>query len=225
MASVISRRVLEKLAEYLRTIVAPAIPAADVIVQDAGADAPACFPHLVIRRSGPFEFMPFEEDELWTTEAVDANPNTRTVQVGDISGEIEVMLGATNQVAREKLEDKILNAFLSATNQDEFVRPGVLVQHLDNFLIGDVVQIHTVPIGYVLKTELWNEEMVFEKKRFSSLMLEVDMPALVTRAAQYTIEELVICITSDLTSTTPSLSDTQVAVTEDGDLAAYTDPP
>lgn len=226
MASVIKRRVIESLAEWLVALVAPDIPAGDVIIQDAGADAHACFPNLVVRHIGAYEFQAFEEDEIWTTDDTDPdNPNTRAVQVGDLSGQIEIILGATNEPFRERMEDRILHALLKETSQEGFGRPGVLVLQLDNFTVGGIANMADVPVGYVLQTETWQEEMVFEKKRYSTLTLDIDMPALVVRQGMYDIDELVLAITDDLTSTDPALSDIQVAVSEDGDLTEYTDPP
>ncbi len=229
MASVIKRRVIEVLAEYMVTLLDGFIPAADVIIQAAGADTHACFPHLVIRHVGAYEFQPFEEDEVWATDSAHATqPNTQAVQVGDMSGQIELLLGATNEAFRERVEDRILNAFLAGQSPEGFARPGVLVQQLDSFEVAGAASLADVPVGYMLQTETWQEEMVFEKKRFSSLMLDVDMPALVIRTDAYDIDSLILAITDDLTSETiviADLDDPQLSVSEDGDLSIYTDPP
>lgn len=214
MASVIKRRVLEVLAEYLRPLVAPEIPSAHVIVEDAGTEREACWPNLVVRQLGSFEFEPFEDDELWVTA------DTQAVQVGDMRGQIEVVLGATAQAQREELEERILNAFLSSHDSAGHPRRGVVVQQLDSFKVGQYAGLAAVPVGYVLGTEAWQEEMVFDRKRFASLVLDVDVPAIVVRDGVYDIQTLVVAITDDLTSDTPT-PDYQVAVEEDGDLTPY----
>ncbi len=226
MASVIKRRVIEQLAAWLTDIVDPEIPAADVVIGEPGADEHACFPHLVVRHQGTYEFQAFEEDEMWATDGTHlTQPNVRAVQVGDLSGQIEIRLGTTNQPLREKLEDRILHAFLASQNYQGFGRPGVHVEQLDAFVVNERLNLAQVPVGYAVTTEAWIEEMVFEKKRFSSLMLDVDMPAIVIRTDVYDIDTLVLAITDDLTSEDPALSDVQLSVSEDGEITPYNDPP
>lgn len=215
MASVIRQRALELLAEYLRTIVAGDIPAEDVIVEDAGAERPVCFPHLVVRQSGTFEYMPWDEDQVWSTAT------TETVQVGDLSGKVEIILGATTQQVRAKIEDKILGAFFGSVDDTAPHRSGVLVLQMDQFLVGGVANLANLPVGYVLGTDTWDEEMVFERKRFSSMVVEVDLPCLVTRTPVYDINTLALAITKDLESINPVVDET-VAIDEDGDLAVFT---
>lgn len=215
MASVIRQRALELLAEYLRTIVAGDIPPEDVIVEDAGTERPACFPNLVVRQSGTFAFQAWGEDQVWSTAT------TQTVQVGDLSGKIEINLGATTRQARAKIEDKILSAFYGNVDDNAAHRGGVLVLQMDQFLVGGVANLAQLPIGYVLGDDTWDEEMVFERKRFSSMVVEVDLPCLVTRTPVYDINTLALAITKDLESTDPVLDET-VAVDEDGDLVVFT---
>lgn len=215
MASVIRQRALELLAEYLRTIVAGDIPAEDVIVEDAGAERPACFPHLVVRQSGTFEYTPWDDDEVWSTAT------TQTVQVGDLSGKVEMILGATTRQVRAKLEDKILQAFYGSTDDTAAHRGGVLILQMDQFTVGGVANLAPLPVGYVLGTDTWDEEMVFERKRFSSMVVEVDLPCLITRTPVYDINTLALAITKDLESTDPVVDET-VAVDEDGDVLQFT---
>jgi hypothetical protein len=211
---VIKRRVLEALAEYLRPLVLPEVANTDVIVSDAGAEEHACWPHVVVRQSGVFEFEAFEEDTLWTTST------SQAVQVGDLTGQVEVVIGATNQVQREELEDRILEAFLGFQGTDGLSRPGVIVVQLDGFKVGGKAALQGVPVAYVLQTETWNEEMVFDRKRFSSLTVAVDLPALVIREGVHDIDTLVLAITDDLVSEEPT-PDELIAVDEDGNVTPY----
>lgn len=215
MASVVRERVLEILAEYLRTILAGDIPAEDVIVEDAGAERPACFPSLVVRQSGTFSFQAWDDDEVWTTAT------TQTVQVGDLSGKIEMVLGATTRKSRAAIEDKVLAAFYGNVDDTAAHRGGVLVLQMDQFTVGGVANLAQIPIAYVLGDDTWNEEMVFERKRFSSMVVEVDLPCLVTRTPVYDLDTLALAITKDLTSTDPVVDET-VAIDEDGDVLPFT---
>lgn len=195
MASVIKRRVMEALAELLQPILAPDIPTGDVFAEDAGTERPACFPSLVIRSTGTWEFWPFEEDEAWHTT------DSQTVSVGDLVGSLQLQLGTTTQGARDVLEDRILNAFMAATSQEGYRRGGTIVVQLDNFTVNGVVNVAVVPVAYALTDDMWNEEMVFQRQRFSNLMVRVDLPVLVTQTGRYDIDTLVLAFTNDLTST------------------------
>lgn len=215
MASVIRQRALEILANHLRTVVAGEIPSDDVIVDDAGTERPACFPHLVVRQSGTFDFIAMDEDQVWSTAT------SQTVQVGDLSGKIEIILGATTRLIRARIEDKILASFFGSTDDTAPHRPGVLVLQMDQFTVGGVANLANLPIGYVLGSDTWDEEMVFERKRFSSMIVEVDLPCLVTRTPVHDIDTLALAITADLVSTDPVVDET-VAIDEDGDLIQFT---
>lgn len=204
--SVIKRRVLEALGEYLTAIVAPDIKSGDVVIEDAGTERPACFPHLVVRQSGSWEFEPSDDDERWSTQ------DTHTVEVGDLTGQIELVLGATNQAQREDIEDRILEELWRQTDANGNPRRGVLVVQLDGFTVGSALNLAPVPVAYVLGKETWDEEQVFERKRFSSLVLDVDMPALVTRTGTYDMTTLVLSLTNDLSSSVPT-DEVQVLVT------------
>lgn len=214
--SVIKRRVLEALGSYLAPVVAPVISAGNVLIGDAGTEHDAPFPHLVVRPAGPtWEFEPFDDDEMWTT------PSTQTVQVGDIGGHIELVLGFTNQVQREQVEQLVLESFFGQTDQNGFSRRGVLVVQLDQFLVSDALNLAAVPVAYLLDTETWDEEQVFERKRFSSLAINVDLPALVTRTGVYDMTTLVAALTNDLASNVPT-DQVQVLGTDYPLIAPYT---
>jgi len=212
--SVIKRRMLEALGEYLTSIVAPEIAAGDVIIGAPGTERAICFPHIAIRAQGPFVFMPFEDDELWTTTT------TQAVSVGTLAGKVEIVLGFTDQVQREVMEDRILHEFYKQAALDGSPRRGVLVVQMGDFEVNAVANLATVPVAYVLGEETWVEEMVFERKRYSNLVLDVDLPAVVIRSPVYDIDALVSAITGDLTSVDPTLDD-QVSIDEDGDVAIY----
>lgn len=212
MASVIRRRVLQALADYL-TALAPEVDPADVVVGVPGTTRAECFPNIVIKTDGPYTFEPLDDDELWTTTT------TQWVQVGEMVGSVEVTIGATDQNQREELEDRVLNDFFEQTSSDGSPRRGVLVIQLDGFNIGERAALGVVPVAYILRDDVWRDEMVFDRKRYSSLMLDVEIPALCTREVP-DIEVLVLAITDDLDSTDPDL-DYQVAVDEDGVVTPY----
>ncbi len=94
----------------------------------------------------------------------------------------------------------------------------MLVVQLDAFTVGGSVNLAVVPVAYVLGDETWTEESVFERKRFSSMTLDVDVPVLVTRTGISDIDTLVAALTHDLASDTP---DEQVSITDTGTLEPY----
>lgn len=215
MTSTVKRQALQQLVDYLRPIVGTSGPLGSVgipddafYVGDQGTTGNVCFPNLVARAAGSeWTFVAFNDDEMWSTDT------TQTVQVGDLSGTIELVLGATNPDQREVIEDAILSTFYRQTDQNGFYRTGVLVVQLDPFLVDRQLNLLPVPIGYCLQQESWDEEMVFERKRYSHLTLAVDLPALVTRSNVYDIDTLILALSNDLAATLPT---DEIIVLDDG---------
>jgi hypothetical protein len=74
-------------------------------------------------------------------------------------------------------------------------------------------------ISFSLEEESWTEELAFSKKRDSFLNLNAWYPVLVNRSSTYTIDQLVLAFTEDLTTTDPTqIAVEEVQVNDDGSL-------
>lgn len=208
MAGVVRKAALEALAAVIRDATDGAFSDHAIHVEDAEPDVEACWPNLVLNTMGSFSFEPFDADD------VEGTATTATVHVGDFSGRVRIRLGAKYKPERTKIGEAILQEFLKTPG-----KPGVLVVYLSGLQVGAVTLASDIPVAFRLDSTEWEEEMVFERKRFQDLAIEVEIPALVTWEQTYDINNLVVAFTEDLTSDDPAY--TQVAVTETGTLEEY----
>lgn len=209
MAGVVRKAALDALASVIRDATDGAFSDHAIHVEDAEPDVEACWPNLVINTMGSFSFEPFDADDV---EGVTSD--TATVHVGDFTGRVRIRLGAKFKPERTKIGEAILQEFLKTPG-----KPGVLVVQLTGLKIGPVTLSASIPVAFRLDTTEWEEEMVFERKRFQDLAVDVEIPALVTWERTYDINNLVVAFTEDMTSDDPAY--TQVAVTDTGTLEEY----
>ena len=73
---------------------------------------------------------------------------------------------------------------------------------------------YDAPVAFTLDESEWQDEKVFDKRRYTYLTLDLVLPALVMQSVA-TINEYVLAITSDLASDVP---DEEVSISEDGDI-------
>jgi hypothetical protein len=207
--SVVRDAALQALRQVVVTAAAGLVDPQHVFAEDAEPDVRACYPNVAIDTQGSFTFDPFDADE------VDASaPTTVTVHVGDFVGQVRIRVGSESKTERRKIGEAILQVFLNTPGKS-----GVLVVQLTGLVVGGVTLAAQVPVAFRLGDTMWDEEMVFDRKRFQNLVLDVELPALVTWTDTYDINSMVLAFTEDLTSATPDT--VQVAVTADGDLEAY----
>lgn len=209
--SIIKAKAIEALRDYFIAVFGADLP--DIFAHEQDPDRLACPVTLVIHAIGTFTFQPFDADELQTSEA-----DSVQVHVGDFSGKVQLTLGSRSVPERTALGGRILNEFLKTPG-----KPGVLVVQLTGFDVGGVTFANNLPVGFVLGDDAWEEEMVFERKRYENIEVDVDFPALVTWEDTYDINQLVAAFTEDLTSDAddPDLETEQIQVTDTGDLEAY----
>lgn len=200
--SVVRFQALSALKQAL-TPVLPEIE--DIKVEFEDSDKPACYPNLVIDTFGRFAFEPLDADEIEST------PTDVKVHVGDFSGQVRLRLGARSRAERRELGDRVTNEFLKTPGKS-----GALVLQLRDFQVSGYPFKGPIPVAFRVGEQDWDEEFVFERKRFQDLVLDVELPALVTWTNTYDINELVLAFSEDLTSTTPTYE--QAAVTDAGDL-------
>jgi hypothetical protein len=84
--------------------------------------------------------------------------------------------------------------------------------------VGPYITIYQADAAFVLDRAEWDEVAAFDKRRRARLYASVHLPALVLRDQVFTIETLVLAITNDLASDTPS---EMAQVDEDGVLTPY----
>jgi hypothetical protein len=124
-------------------------------------------------------------------------------EVGHFEPLVQLRLGAPTHRQRVDLGEELLGAFLGTG-----FRPGILVTPLPDC--------HDTVAAWELDDEGWNDEAAFDKKWWSVMTVQGWIPALV-RVATFTVEELRLAFTEDMTSTTPPASQVEtVSVNEDG---------
>lgn len=108
--------------------------------------------------------------------------------VGYATGFWELRLVHRTPYAREELEQQVLDLFFETAGA-----PGYLAIELFPTVNG---RRSTVPLlcWFRLQEEEWSEEKGFEKKRFSYLDVEVELPRIVLRAGTRTADEVVVLV-------------------------------
>lgn len=221
-------RIVFRAADALATLLAAssATLTGKVKVDQQPPDRVADYPLVVVL---PQKFTP----TWWTEEEVpDANGlpiflgaggSQAVMEIGCLSGSMQIWAGAVFPVEREDLEDAITNAF----GQDGLA-PGRLLGSLTNVVVGGLATGASWPVAYLLEGSEWRNELAFSEQRLSFIDLQVDLPIFVLRANAWRVEEYVLAITQDLTTpvTVPAdlanLPDlAQLSVDEDGALSTF----
>ena len=198
--SVIRTHALDLLAQCIATYV----PELKGKICAGPTEAPKVrqWPHLSIWPVR-FKYYPdqaHQHKELGSTRVV--------MNVGRHEALVQLRLGANTHNQRLALEEKLLNVFLRTPG-----RPGVLVNFIPNC--------HDATVAWELDEDEWENELAFSKKWFSIMTVLGQIPALVTRDSVYTIEELRLSLTEDLSTdftTLPSSAVETVSVEEDGSI-------
>jgi hypothetical protein len=150
-------------------------------------------------------FEPFMgEDEI-----LDAATGAALFDVGCWNGTVELRVAAKNQTQREGLEQEILNLFMQRK------RRGTVVVVTPQLNVNNFLTLHRAPVAFSLMGSSWEEEAVWEKKRYSYITLSFSYPALVAESA-VPIETYHAAFSEDLTSVTPVFEAS--AVDESGNL-------
>lgn len=166
--------------------------------EDAGWPCAALVPNVLTFEA--FHASP----EVWSAAVDDGKA---LVNVGEFTGSYELRIYAKSVGERETLEDKVLHAIMA-----EPMRRGAVSLLTPAVTVGGLVTLYQAPVGFVLDTIQWNEELAWENRRFSFIDLDVEFPALVVQDA-YTITQLIVAINENLESDVP---DEEFQVNEDG---------
>ncbi len=164
--------------------------------------------------SNTLAFEPFQAWEVWAQDP-DAVPFVEDgkvlINVGDFTGDYELRLYAQSVTERENLEEKVLHAMLA-----EAWRPGVVSLATPAVTVNSFTTLYEAPCAFMVEREVWQEEFAFENRRFAFLDLTVQFPALILRSDTYTVTQMILALTEDLGSDTPTDS---VEVSEDGEIS------
>lgn len=189
----------------------------------ADEEVKAAYPSLRVM-PGRMTFVPYQEDEIDYTVAgaqpgddpiYPNDPETGEIAsvvlatVGDFEGTVELKLYCDSQKKRETIEGKIMALLLGREGA-----PGNLVVQTAALTLDANVTLYTATVSCFLDDEDWNEEMVFDKKRMSTLTLQCSFPALITRTI-YRMDDVRLAISEDLEATAP---DYTVGILSDGTL-------
>jgi len=202
----------------LAACISDAVPALRGKICAGPAESPKklTFPSLSLLPVS-FKFMPDQAAEPYqlgdpdTTVHVDGKV---LLNVGRHEGLIQLRLGAQTARLRAELEEQILAVFLGRPGS-----PGVLVTA--------VPQCHNATVAWELDTDEWVNERAFDKKWYSLMTITAQLPALVTRGSVYTIEELRITLTDDLSlpiAQVPADQQETIDVAQDGTITPATGP-
>jgi hypothetical protein len=174
------------------------------------------FPHLSIN---PIKFKYFPDQAAEPVELGDPDTTEHArgkvlLNVGRHEGLIQLRLGAQTARLRAELEEKILAVFLGREGS-----PGVLVT--------PIPKCHNATVAWELDGDEWENEKAFDKKWYSIMTVMAQLPALVTRGSVYSIEELRLTLTEDLSTpieSVPAEEQETVQISEDGTIVAAVGP-
>lgn len=145
------------------------------------------FPSLAISPLR-FRYQP-EQAKEWKH----LNFATTVFEVGKHEAQIELRLGAKNHYQRAAIEEKLIHFFLRTPGS-----PGVVVHRIHDCF--DAL------VAWELEDEEWEPEKIFDEKWYSILTITGQIPALVCRDDAYTINELQLGLTQDLSTAFTNLT-------------------
>jgi len=185
---------------------------AHVIVGKALPSKNACFPALVIDPIR-FRYLPDPEHDFF-----EPDPSHIVLCVGRFEATIQLRLVAATPAERFEYQEKILEAFLRTEGH-----PGVLLTEVDA-----IPELGTWLAAWEFDEDEWQDEKVFDQQLWAVATLTGVLPALVTRAGVYRINDLRLGTTGDFTTEfTPDTFDSskaidRVRVNQDGTIEKVT---
>lgn len=129
---------------------------------------------------------------------------------------------ATSKAQRWELEAKLLDLFLSSRHPlTDIPRPGILV-----LPVTACPQLSQWLASFELESDEWNDTLAQDHRYESRIVLTAIIPALTVQTPVYTIEQLILGITEDMTTTfTPATAIPPavelVSINEDGSISTF----
>lgn len=168
-----------------------------ICIAPSGRDHALAFPHLYIQAT-KWRFQTQDPDDVNPLTGLLREPEdgVTVFRVGDWTADVELRLGCTNAQERYVIGDKIERMFFDGTSGCTVItdvghqlRPGIILADVPGA---------DARVAYLLDTETWMDEKVFTQELYTSLMLEVEMPILVSRYGLGTISNLQLALTESL---------------------------
>lgn len=197
MSSRLKQALADGLAAYIAANIPALAPTSDNPPQDrvvggwADEEAVALFPSVAVLPDR-LQMTPFQEDE-----ADDSDPDVLVISVGELEGTTTIRLYAKSKDERADVEDQITNLFY----QEECAQR--LIVNLGSVTLsvtGTPAQVYlldNVRATFLLTgDQMWTDEMVFSKKRYTYLTLDVAVECYVARSIP-NIDQLILAVQAD----------------------------
>lgn len=171
----------------LAAVIAAAVPglAGKITVHQAPSGTQLAHPNLALVLAGRMTFQPFER-----ALQQDLGGNVVVWNVGAHEGNLQLRLVATTSLERMKYEQALIDLFMQRE-----LAPGVVV----------VPVVSSGGISWTAAFEYddsqWMDTSAQEREYDSIINVNAVVPALVVASPVYTIEELILGLTHDMTTT------------------------
>ncbi len=212
--SLVTREALRILAAHISTNVSTLTGKVKPEWSDAMHAEPMPVCGLVPRRFTP-EW--FNELPLGGTAPVSV------IQLGLVTGKIELRVGHKTAAQRERLCDEVMGLFIEAgASRTAIAKPGLLVLPTAPIYVAGVSSGVSTKCAYDLETWEWQEERVFEAARFAFLDVTVEFPIVIAREDAHAITDFRLALTKDITSPLDeNLPIDETVSIVDGEVQAY----
>lgn len=173
-------------------------------------------PNLSIQ-PGKWRFEPGQRDEHAVLPG-----NVVVYDVGDHEAPCVLSILAATPAQRWILEDKVLELFRSSKHDSGFDLAGVLV-----FQVAACPELARWVCSFELDSDEWIDTLALERRYESRIVVTATIPALTIDRPVYTIQQLILGVTEDRTSTfTPATAIPPavelVTINDDGTISPYT---
>jgi len=165
-----------------------------------------------------WKYIPEQASEVATL------PGNRVVyDVGDHDAACVVSIMATSPTQRARLEAKVLDLFLRTKHPlTDMHMPGVVV-----LLVSACPDLSAWSCAFDLESDEWIDTLALDRRYESRIMITASIPALTVDAPVYSIDQLILGVTHDLTSTfTPATAIPPavelVTINADGTISPFT---
>jgi len=157
--------------------------------------------------AGRFQYIPRGRTEVRRVSASQVLWN-----VGRFDGDVELRVVADAPARREPIEEEVLARFLASS------RPGTLVVNTASLTLRSTATLYASPVAYTLASTEWNEERVWERRRYSFVNAKASFEALVLDAvgSTYSMGTIYLLFTQDLHTAYPAVERTTYSITAAG---------
>jgi hypothetical protein len=206
--------------EQLAAVLTAAIPelAGKVCISTPLDNHTQTLPSMAIDWAGAVKYEPLQTEDVAHLPADADHLTPRAVfNVGAHEGMVQIRVLAGTPRKRNELAQAVVDVFTAALDDYGYPRPGVLATQVTD--CGDVPW----TASFELEQDTWINMLAFERQHEGLIEVTGIVPALVTRAGIYTMEDLRLGLTSNLSKS--YTSDTMqppavevVRINEDGTL-------